>query len=231
MDLTFKSDLYDKAGYIGMLYSFLGIIFQLLSFSRIELLFMFSIFLEGFFFLFVYLLLQDLKVNPPVHGNLFKLKNNPYFFTFISHIIFIIVLINLILIGTIAIHEFGHFSIAKLYGCEAGKIVYEDGYFHTEALCKDSSKNVLVLLGGIFIPFITAIVLFFFGGKLMRDIGILIVGFNLLFVSRDLSDLGISGNLILISVFFGISFLIMGIVILAKSKVEEDIYLSPMNHK
>ncbi len=228
IDLTFRSDLYDKLGYLGMFYSLLGIIFQVFSLFFPDKLFLFSIFSEALLFIFFYLFLRDLSINPPVAERKLVFKKKPYLFSVLGHMVFIIVLANLIFVGTIALHEFGHFSVAKLLGCEAGKIVYENGYFHTEVLCKDDSKTIYVLLGGILIPFIFAVILFFSGARFMRDISILIAGFNLLSISRDFSELGFSKNLILISIFFGILILLLGVIILSKSKVEGDIYLSPV---
>ena len=230
IDLTFRSDFYDRVGYIGMLYSCLGAIFFILSVFFLDLLFLFSIILGIVFLILIYVFLKDLSLKPPSLENVVGFKDKPYLFKILGHLVFIIVLTNLVFIGTIAIHEFGHFSVAKFYGCEAEKIVYEKGYFHTEVLCKDDSKNFYVFLGGILFPFFLAIFLFFLGGKFMRDISILIAGFNFLSVSRDLSELGISNNIIFVSIFFGILFLITGIIILARSKVEEDIYLSGVVH-
>jgi hypothetical protein len=226
IDLTFRSDLYDRIGYFGMFYSFFGILFYVLSFFEIGSLLLYSIFLGVIFSLLVYLLLRDLGVNPPIAERTINLRERPYFFKVLSHLVFIIVLTNLIFIGTIAVHEFGHFSVAQLSGCEAEKIVYEAGYFHTEVLCGDATKNIFVLLGGVLAPFVLAFFLFFFGGRFLRDVSILIVGFNLLAISRDLSELGVSNNFVFVSLFFGGLFLITGIIIIANSRVEEDIYLS-----
>ncbi len=47
---------------------------------------------------------------------------------------------------------------------------------------------------------------------------------NFLSVSRDLSDLGFSRNIVLLSVFLGVLFFILGMIIITKSKIEDEIY-------
>lgn len=226
MDFAFKSKFYRRIGYLGMAYSLLGVIFQFVFLLGTGSLVFFNLILEIVFFALIYLFFKDISLNPPTSYAKFKFKEKSYFSNLIEHLVFIIVITNLVFIGTLGIHEIGHFSVAKIYGCQAEKIVYEQGYLHTEVLCKDDSNNLFVLLGGILLPFLIAIILFFIGGRFMRDISFLIMGFNLLASSRDFSDLHISDNLIIIPVFFGVLFLIAGIIILAKSKVENDIYIS-----
>jgi len=225
MDLSLRSDLYNKVGYIGIFYSILGVLFQILYILGFGNLFLFSTLLEFVFFFLVFNLLKDLNLNPPVPEKVVSFKKKPYLFQIFGHLVFIIVLVNLVFIGTIAIHEFGHFSVSKLVGCEAGEIVYKSGYFHTEVLCPDSSRNIWVILGGVLIPFIVAFFLFFSGGKFVKDLAILIIGFNFISVSRDLADLGLSENIVLFSIFLGALFFIWGMIILTRSKVEDDIYL------
>ncbi|MCF7910307.1 hypothetical protein K9L16_01390 [Candidatus Pacearchaeota archaeon] len=226
MDFAFRSKFYRRISYLGMAYSLLGVIFQFLFVLGIGNLVFYNIFIEIVFFVLIYLFFKDIALNPPAKYTKFKFKEKSYFSNLIEHLVFIIVITNLVFIGTLGVHEIGHFSVAKIYGCQAEKIVYEEGYLHTEVLCKDNSNNLFVLLGGILLPFFIAIILFFVGGRFMRDMSFLIIGFNLLASSRDFSDLHLSDNLIIIPLFFGVLFLITGIIILAKSKVEDDIYLS-----
>ena len=52
----------------------------------------------------------------------------------------------------------------------------------------------------------------------------LMIGFNLITSNKDFADLGISDNFIMLSLFIGAMFLIIGIIMFAKSRMEEYVY-------
>jgi hypothetical protein len=172
------------------------------------------------FLIFLIYFLNHLKIHPPQITKNPEKKEN-YFLTFVKYFIFIIILTNFVFIGTIGIHEFGHFSVSKLYDCEYRHIVIQEQTAFTELLCQNLPTNFYVLLGGILLPFFVAFLLFISGGKFIKEIAILMTGFNLLASYKDLSDLGLSDNIILTSIILGILTLILGIALLAKSKTEE----------
>jgi hypothetical protein len=224
IEFTFLDECYKKSGYFGILYATISIIFNLILFLGKGNVYFFSLIFGIFFLVFAYLFLSDLE-KFPLNCPLKFRKERSYLFTLLGHLIFIITLANFVFIGTIAIHEFGHYGASKFYDCDYQKIVYEGDFFHTEILCSSLGNNLGVVLGGILLPLVLALVLFFIGGSFMREVAFLVFGFNLISISRDLSDLGVSDNLAFISIFCGILALIYGLFLLAKSKSEESLYL------
>ncbi|MBR9704690.1 hypothetical protein GOV12_04710 [Candidatus Pacearchaeota archaeon] len=150
-----------------------------------------------------------------------KFKSKSLFFQYLRYLVFIITITNLVFIGTVAIHEFGHFITSKYYDCETSKIIYEEDMPYTEALCKDSKNQIIFLLSGVLFPIVLAILLFGIGGIFIRDISILIFGFNLIASFRDFRELGLSDNIVVMLLIGGVILLFIGIVLLAKSRVEE----------
>jgi len=221
--LTNREDVYKRIGYIGVLYSVISLVFQVLLLVGIGDVYIFSLFSNLFFLILIFNLLADLKKYPLLHLEYSNNKEKPYFLVLLRHFIFIIVLTNFIFIGTLGIHELGHFGISKLYNCESGKIIYEGNFLHTEVLCKNLPDNILILLGGILIPVLLAVVLFLIGDNFIRDVSILIIGFNLIASNRDFTDLGVSDNFVMLSLFIGAIFLIIGIIMFVKSKVDSNL--------
>ncbi len=74
-------------------------------------------------------------------------------------------------------------------------------------------------------PAVIAVLLLIVGGIFIKDMAILIIGFNLIFSYRDFIELGISENIVMTSVIFGTLFIIGGIMMLAKSRTEDYINL------
>ncbi|MGY4884303.1 MAG: hypothetical protein ACP5NZ_01865 [Nanobdellota archaeon] len=127
-----------------------------------------------------------------------------------------------------AIHEGGHFSISKLNpNCNLERIVYEGGLPHTEILCNNfvTSTN-WIIFGGIFIPVIVALLLFFGGGTFMKEIALLIIGFDILISYEDFIDLGFSQNISVFFSIFGAAIVLLAIAILAKSRTTEEEFIS-----
>src|SRR3989339_880722 len=82
---------------------------------------------------------------------------------------------------------------------------------------------------GILAPFLLAILLFFIGGKFMKEMAFLLSGFNFLAIAKDLQDFGLSQNLIFAVLLLGGSFLIYGIIIISKLRIEDEVYLPGFN--
>jgi hypothetical protein len=223
INFAFLDEKYKKAGYFGILYFTISIILNVILLIYQKNLYNFSFISGIFFFLFSFFFFGDLRKYPLEVTSKPK-REKSYFFTMLSHLVFIIVLTNFIFIGTVGIHEFGHYGASKLQNCEYQQIVYDGNFFHTDILCEDSQGRLFVTLGGILLPFLIAILLFLIGGNFIKEIAFLIFGFNFVAISRDLSDLGISDNLVFFSIFVGIGFLIYGLYLLAKSKSEETLY-------
>ena len=228
LEFTFLDDKYKRVGYFGILYASISIILNLLLFLNPHNVYTFSLISGFFFFLFSFFFFKDLH-NINLENTPRYKKEKSYFFILLAHLIFIITLTNFVFIGTIGIHEFGHYGSSKFYDCDYQKIVYDGNFFHTEILCRSLEGNVFVILGGVLLPFVLALLLFFIGGKFMKEIAILISGFNFIAISRDLADLGVSENFVFLSIFCGVLLLIYGLYSLAKSKTEESIYFGGNN--
>jgi len=223
--LTFRIDVYKKVGYFGIFYSSLSLIFQIFSLFRAGSLYMFSFFSMIIFLILVFIFVRDLKKSPPVfRTHIKKYEKKPYALTFLRYFVFILVLTNFVFIATITLHELGHFTLSKFYDCQYRRIVYEENLPHTEILCKDLFNSSMIILGGIFLPFLLAIFLFIVGGKFLKEIAFLILGFNLIASNKDFLDLGMSDNLVVATIIFGALLLIAGIIMLAKSRTEEQVY-------
>src|SRR3989339_455349 len=229
MDLIFRDDNYQALGYFGMFYSILGLSFETLLIFQIGNVYLLNLLLNLVFCFFIFIFIKDLQKIPLVSKEDLNKGPRPPFLVILGHLFFIIIFVNFIFIGTIGIHEFGHFSISKFYNCDYRKIVYEDDFFHTEVLCDGKIDNSFVLLGGILAPFLLAILLFFIGGKFMKEMAFLLSGFNFLAIAKDLQDFGLSQNLIFAVLLLGGSFLIYGIIIISKLRIEDEVYLPGFN--
>ncbi|HIH63774.1 MAG TPA: hypothetical protein HA283_05755 [Nanoarchaeota archaeon] len=229
MDLIFRDDNYQALGYFGMFYSILGLSFETLLIFQIGNVYLLNLLLNLVFCFFIFIFIKDLQKIPLVSKEDLNKGPRPPFLVILGHLFFIIIFVNFIFIGTIGIHEFGHFSISKFYNCDYRKIVYEDDFFRTEVLCDGKIDNSLVLLGGILAPFLLAILLFFIGGKFMKEMAFLLSGFNFLAIAKDLQDFGLSQNLIFAVLLLGGSFLIYGIIIISKLRIEDEVYLPGFN--
>jgi len=223
VSFIFRFDEYRKVGYLGIIYSSLGILGSIFSILGVLKFTISSAILLVFLFATVFLLVRDLRKFPFLRSLKFSRKRSA-FLIMLGHFIFIVAFINFILIGTLVVHEFGHFTASKFNDCDYQKIVYENNFLHTEISCFEDKANSGVILGGVLLPLIIAILLFFLGGPLMREIGILMFGFNLVSVSRDLVDLGLHQSFIFIIMAFGIIILTYGIYLLTTSRMEEEIY-------
>jgi len=135
-------------------------------------------------------------------------------------------LTNFVFIGVLAIHEGGHFFISKLApDCELQRIVYEGNLPHTEILCNNYTNTNKIIFGGIFLPIIISLLLFFGGGTFMKEISLLIIGFDILVSYKDFLDLGFSQNISTFFSIFGGVIILLAIGILAKSRTTEEEFI------
>lgn len=181
-----------------------------------------------FFFLFILFFVIDLKNISFYNDESSKrLRKSYYLFDFFRYFIFIVILTNFVFIGTIAIHESGHFFVSKIFtDCDLERIVYEGNLPHTEILCSESSDSLdVVIWGGILFPVFVAFLFFFGGGTFMKEISLLIIGFNIILSYQDFIDLSFSQTLSTFFSMFGGAIIILGILILAKSRTTEEEFI------
>jgi hypothetical protein len=75
------------------------------------------------------------------------------------------------------------------------------------------------------LPILIAILLYFAGGTFIRELSLLIIGFDFIISYQDLLDLGISKNLsIFLSIIGGI-LILLAIGLLAKSRTSEEEFM------
>ena len=153
-----------------------------------------------------------------------KKSKDSYIVSLLKHFIFLVVLTNFLFIGTLSFHEFGHMGTARILGCSEIKIVYENtGIPYTEILCEDINKTYTIL-GGVLLPLIIAILLFFVGGHFMKESSLMIAGFNLMISYRDFLSLNISQNISLFITFCGAALALFGLIQLTRSRTTEDYF-------
>ncbi len=223
LSFLFRNDEYKVIGIFGMLYSGISILLQILVLIKVVELYPFSIIYSALLFAFLIFMIKHLKDNPlPVKSKKRKKKN--YLFNFLRDFVFTLALINLVFIGTVVIHEFGHLMVSYLYDCASREIVYSGGFPDTQILCSNVTSNLFVSLGGILGPIIIGLILIFVGGKFLREIGLLMIGFNLIIASKDFTEIGLSTNLSIFFVITGVVLAVAGIILLAKSKAEDYVY-------
>ena len=220
--IKFYSDSHLKdLGKMGIIHSSLSLIFHFIIFvnpSKIIFLFFFS---EIFYLSFLVNLLRKIRDEKSFFIRIRTKARQSYLIDFIRYFILIIVLVSVIFVATVSIHELGHIALSKIHGCDYQRIVYEDGLPYTEILCSELEGNISVILGGIIAPLIVSILFFIGGGKFMKEIAILILGFNLVISYKDFIDLGLSNNIAIFASIVGFSFIIMGIGFISKLRTED----------
>lgn len=218
-----------RSSKFAILYSSISLFLQLLALFQNEFSPVITLISNLFFFIFLFFFLIDISVLPPdfFERRTLKFKPTNYFFDFLRYFVFIIILTNFIFIGVLSIHEGGHFFLSKLNpNCDLERIVYEGGFPHTEILCNNSvfSTN-LIIFGGILLPIVVALLLFFGGGTFMKEISLLIIGFDILISYKDFMDLGFSQNIATFFSIFGGAIVLLAIAILAKSRTTEEEFI------
>lgn len=222
MEFVLRGDAYRKVGYLGFLFSVVSLIFSLFLFLGMEFASVF-IFVSGLalFWLF-YVFVVDLKkyaILPPKYDH-----ERGYLFVLFGHLIFVIAFVNFIFIGTIGVHEVGHYGVSQFFDCEGGRIIYENSLFHTEAVCGSEESIFYVTLGGVILPLLIAGMLFLLRGKFFREVALMVVGFNLASISRDLRAIFVSENFIVLALILGILFVVLGVFLIARSRIDNEIY-------
>jgi hypothetical protein len=212
----------------AILYSSISLILQILILFQNQSSPIVSLVSNIFFFVFLLFFLWDIKRFPSSFFEInLKLRRSSYLFDFLRYFVFIIILTNFIFIGVLATHEGGHFVISKLTpDCTLEKIVYEGNLPHTEILCGNSSGSMSkILLGGIFLPILVALLFFFGGGTFMKEIALLIFGFDILISYKDFIDLGFSQSISTFFSIFGVIMILLAIGLLAKSRTTEEEFI------
>jgi hypothetical protein len=209
---------YKKSCYYFIFYSILGAVFSVFILFGVGNIYVFTAFENCLLLAAIYLFIKSLQKYPPPRSYKF---HKHYFVSLVRYFVFIAVLTNLLFLSTIVMHEFGHFAIGKVFGCGSKSIVYEIGLPHTQMVCKSDSAGHFALIGGSLLPFFAFVFLFIIGGKFMRDISFLFLGFGLLVSYQDLLDIGFSRNLSFGLSLLGLVFATIGVIMLAKTRVED----------
>jgi len=226
--ILYSKKEFQRVGMLGIFYSILSLVLFILLYFRIGDVVYVTIALNILFFLFLFELVYVIKTNTAiiVRYGYFK-RANSVFFDFLKYFVFIVVLINFVFIGTVAIHELGHYGSAKLFGCGYSRIVYDSGLPHTELLCKTESplNHSMTLIFGIGLPILISLFFFFSGGQFIREIGVLVIGFDLMISFQDLLDLGFSDVFALFFSIVGFIAVVIAVGLLVSSRAEERRFL------
>jgi hypothetical protein len=213
----------------AILYSSISLFLQILLLFQNQFSPIVSLISNVFFFIFLFFFLRDIRRLSEIffERRTLRLRHNNYLFDFLRYFVFIIILTNFIFIGVLAVHEGGHFMVSKLNpNCDLERIVYEGTLPHTEILCNNSAISTnSIIFGGIFIPIIVALLLFFGGGTFMKEISLLIIGFDILVSYKDFLDLGFSTSISAFFSIFGGIVILIAIGILAKSRTTEEEFI------
>ncbi len=219
---------FEKIGKLGIVYSSFGLILHILFLFNKDFYFLGGLFSNILFFIFLIFSIFHIEKNIYYffHHKLIRKRKENYIMSFLKYFIFIVVIVNFVFIGTVTVHEAGHFITSKAYGCQFVKIVYEQDFPHTETLCNESfNAFTKVILGGILLPILISILLYFTGGTFIKEISLLIFGFNLILSYQDIIDLGFSKNISLFFFVLGIISSLVSIGLLAKSKTNEEEFI------
>ena len=207
----------------GLAYFIISLISLFLSLFRQDLFHASSTISLLVFLLFIHNLIENIY-SYKIYDSVEKPRKNNYLITFSKYFAFIIFFTSICLMSTIVIHEFGHVVIAKFFDCEYKTIFFKEGsYPYTEVICSDSNfHKISLLVGGPLLPIIFAIILLLFAeGYFMKEFSILMIGFNFIASSKDLTNLSLSSNLIILFALAGLFFLTMGVISLSNSRFEE----------
>ena len=208
-------------GKIGIIYSSLSLIFHFSLFVSPSQIILFFLFSEILFLLFLIKLFGKMEDKKYYFSHTSYKTKSSYLIDLLRHFIFILVFVGIIFVAVSSIHELGHMSVSKFYGCDYQRIIYEQGILYTEILCSELFGNVMVILGGFLLPVIISILLFLGGGKLIKEVAILILGFNLIISYKDFIELGISKNVAIFSSIIGCLLVLIGIGLFSKSRAED----------
>ncbi|HVY01904.1 MAG TPA: hypothetical protein VHA12_04035 [Candidatus Nanoarchaeia archaeon] len=204
-----------RIGYVGILYAGISVILFFLYMFGIDNLSLFNL-ISNFVLLLVAMLSSMEIIELPKS---LKLARDDYsvFLVFVRYFIFILAFTNLVLIGTLGLHEFSHVLVARYYDCDARAIFFEKGiYPYSEINCTNLAGKNMIALAGPVLPILLAMILFFVENSITRAVALLAIGFNLVSGYQDFKGVGISDSIILVFTLFGIFLLVLGVVDLAK---------------
>jgi hypothetical protein len=229
LELVFFSNLYlKKAGFAGLFYTIISIIFLILISLDFQLLNLLWFVPNILMFFVLYLIYLDVK-NLGILEKKKVLKKKKIVFlnlvnVFAKFFIFIISITGFILLSTLALHEFGHAMVAQYYGCEHTKAVIYDiiDYPHTEIRCSSYYNDTLLTLGGLLATLTIGLIFLLAGGAFTTRLSYLIFGFSLLISYGDLTDLGISKNIIATIIFLSLIIIIIAIVKLSSFHLKQQ---------
>lgn len=222
LNLYSSSFIFKNVSYVGIFYSALSVLFQFLIFFNFGDLYVFSLISSVVFLLFIFLFLREVKKYPVRSQKSLALEKESGAILFMKYFIFMIVLINLVLVATVSLHEFSHVAVSRYFGCESRTIAYEEGgYPYSEIVCSNLSNKLPIALAGPLGPVAAALILLFIGGRYMRPIAFLSIGFNLLAGYKDFLEIGLSMNLILGISLVSVVLLFFGVVYLARARMED----------
>lgn len=217
---SIKFRVYTKAVYAGIFYSSLSLLLAIFNVIFLKNLLLLSLIQNIIFILFLSIFIRELRKSPPVILSQLQ-KEESYLVSFIKYFVFVVVLANFIFLGTIAIHELGHFAVSKFYNCDYRGIIYQENLPHTELLCENHGNNTFLLLGGFLLPFIISLFMLIIQGKFIKELAVLVLGFDLIISYSDFIQMGLSGNIAFIILLTGVFLVVLGIALLAKLRIEE----------
>ncbi len=216
----YSLDGFSTSSKAGVIYSLISLLFALTPLFNIERLDLLILISNIIFAAYIYLLIKDLNSSDQKITKNHKSEN--YLVFFFRYFSFVIILTSFTLIATVGIHEFGHVLYSQAQGCNYSVVIYEgDSYPYTQIFCQNDSIRTNALLAGPVLPIILAIILFFLGGHITRELSILIFGFNLLASYKDFLDLGLPMSLAVSSTIIGIIFLFFGVIYISKTRFDD----------
>ncbi|RMD45541.1 hypothetical protein D6829_02040 [Candidatus Pacearchaeota archaeon] len=169
------------------------------------------------FFTFTYFFTSTLRKKPEIHHT--TESHDTIAFQFLKHLLFLIILTNFVFVGTIGIHEAGHAISSKFVSCSNVRVVLEVGALpYTESNCSKEGNFIFLILAGMLLPMVVFAILFFAGGKFMKEIAFQIFSFNLIISYKDLLLLGLSNAVSLFILFLGVACSLLSIGILINSR-------------
>ncbi len=218
---------FEKISFLAILYASVSLIIQIFTIFYEKFLIFGSLISNIFFMFFIFYFLKRIERFPIEFFNKKrKIKKRNPLVDFLRYFVFIIILTNFIFIGTITVHEAGHLLSSRAYDCGFDRIIYESGLPHTEILCGDDFASLEnVILGGMLLPLLIAILLFFAGGTFIKEVSLLIAGFNFMISYKDIIDLGFTRNISLFFSLIGGILILVAIILLAKSRTMEDEFI------
>ncbi|MEA2036429.1 MAG: hypothetical protein U9O94_02895 [Nanoarchaeota archaeon] len=214
-----------KAGYFGVIYSALSILFLVFVFigkapssmywfiPNIAMLMVFSLF---------YLDVKNCGII--VKPRRLKAENLELLFIFVKFLVFVFSVSAFIFLSTVAVHELGHALAAQYYGCEMGKAVIYDVIDkpHTEIMCTGYYNDVIVTSAGILLTLLVGSAFFLTGGGFIKIISYLIFGYALLVSYGDLKDLGVSSNIVAAVMFLSFVVIAIGVTRLSIDYIKQQ---------